>query len=227
MRADELSSRAREIHFASLVFDTHADTPQRFFFDQFDLGPRDAEGCVDIPRLREGGVGAIFFALWVPVEITGARGDAARAGFACCHTETNRNSWRRFGALRLFPRCPGGASGEQNRRDVGDRRRACHRQRPRGFARISRARRALHDADAQRGDRMGGLLERRPATQRADGFRQTSDPGNESARNARRCFPRFRSDFLRRPGDLPRAGRSHLIPAAARCAMRREISMTP
>jgi membrane dipeptidase len=72
MRADELSSRAREIHFASLVFDTHADTPQRFFFDQFDLGHRDAEGCVDITRLREGGVGAIFFALWVPVEITGA-----------------------------------------------------------------------------------------------------------------------------------------------------------
>jgi membrane dipeptidase len=72
MCADELSSRAREIHFSSLVFDTHADTPQRFFFDQFDLGHRDAEGCVDIPRLREGGVGAIFFALWVPVEVTGS-----------------------------------------------------------------------------------------------------------------------------------------------------------
>src|ERR1700687_2813322 len=72
MQADELSSPAREIHFASLVFDTHADTPQRLFFDQFDLGSRDAEGCVDIPRLREGGVGAIFFALWVPVEITGS-----------------------------------------------------------------------------------------------------------------------------------------------------------
>jgi membrane dipeptidase len=72
MRADELSSRARELHFSSLVFDTHADTPQRLFFDQFDLAKRDAEGCVDIPRLREGGVGAIFFALWVPVEITGA-----------------------------------------------------------------------------------------------------------------------------------------------------------
>src|ERR1700719_3231311 len=71
MRADELSSRARQIHFSSLVLDTHADTPQRFFFDQFDLAKRDAEGCVDIPRLREGGVGAIFFALWVPVEITG------------------------------------------------------------------------------------------------------------------------------------------------------------
>jgi membrane dipeptidase len=72
MSADELSLRAREIHFSSIVFDTHADTPQRLFFDQFDLARRDAEGCVDIPRLREGGVGAIFFALWVPVEISGA-----------------------------------------------------------------------------------------------------------------------------------------------------------
>ena len=71
MCADELSSRARAIHFSSLVFDTHADTAQRLFFDQFDLGERDVEGCVDIPRLREGGVGAVFFALWVPVEITG------------------------------------------------------------------------------------------------------------------------------------------------------------
>ena len=72
MRADEISARARALHFSSLVFDTHADTPQRLFFDQFDLAHRDPEGCVDIPRLREGGVGAIFFALWVPVEIKGA-----------------------------------------------------------------------------------------------------------------------------------------------------------
>jgi membrane dipeptidase len=71
MHADDLSPQARAIHFSSLVFDTHADTPQRLFFDQFDLAKRDAEGCVDIPRLREGGVGAVFFALWVPVEIAG------------------------------------------------------------------------------------------------------------------------------------------------------------
>ncbi len=71
MRSDEISDRARAIHFSSLVFDTHADTPQRLLFDNFDLGHPDAEGCVDIPRMREGGIGAIFFALWVPVEITG------------------------------------------------------------------------------------------------------------------------------------------------------------
>jgi membrane dipeptidase len=71
MNADVISPQARQIHFSSLVFDTHADTAQRFLFDRFDLGRRDTEGCVDIPRLREGGIGAIFLALWVPVEITG------------------------------------------------------------------------------------------------------------------------------------------------------------
>jgi membrane dipeptidase len=71
IRADEISSRAREIHFSSLLVDAHADTAQRLLFDRFDLASRDAQGCVDIPRLREGGVGAVFFALWVPVEITG------------------------------------------------------------------------------------------------------------------------------------------------------------
>ncbi|HEY2646741.1 MAG TPA: membrane dipeptidase, partial [Candidatus Acidoferrales bacterium] len=80
MSEDSISARARQLHFSNLVIDTHADTPQRFLFDQFDMGGRDAaldgkdeEGCVDIPRLRQGGIGAIFFALWVPVEITGAR----------------------------------------------------------------------------------------------------------------------------------------------------------
>jgi membrane dipeptidase len=73
MHSDDIPSRARQIHFTSIVFDTHADTPQRFLFDQFDLARRDAEGGVDIPRMREGGVSAIFFALWVPVHITGSK----------------------------------------------------------------------------------------------------------------------------------------------------------
>ena len=71
MPADPISTRARQIHFSNIVIDTHADTPQRFFFDQFDLAHHDADGCVDIPRLRAGGVSAIAFALWVPVDVTG------------------------------------------------------------------------------------------------------------------------------------------------------------
>src|SRR6267143_1747527 len=73
MHSDDIPSRARQIQSTSIVFDTHADTPQRFLFDHFDLGSRDTEGGVDIPRMREGGIGAIFFALWVPVEITGSK----------------------------------------------------------------------------------------------------------------------------------------------------------
>ena len=67
----ETASRARKLHFDSLVVDTHVDVAQRCFFENFDFAHRDAEGCLDIPRLREGGVGAIFCAAWVPVDVTG------------------------------------------------------------------------------------------------------------------------------------------------------------
>jgi membrane dipeptidase len=65
------AERARQIHSSSLVFDTHVDTPQRLLFQHLDLSKPDAEGCVDIPRMRQGNIGAIIFALWVPVKITG------------------------------------------------------------------------------------------------------------------------------------------------------------
>jgi len=67
----DISPRARELHFRSIVIDTHVDTTQRLIFDNFDLGARHGDGSVDIPRLREGGVGAIFFAIWVPGTVTG------------------------------------------------------------------------------------------------------------------------------------------------------------
>jgi membrane dipeptidase len=68
----KMSAKARDIHFRSLVIDTHTDTTQRFIFEDFDLGERHANGSVDIPRLREGGVGAIFFAAWIRGTITGS-----------------------------------------------------------------------------------------------------------------------------------------------------------
>lgn len=68
----EISAKAREIHFRSLVIDTHTDTTQRFIFENFDLGQRHADGSIDIPRMREGGVGAIFFAVWIRSTITGS-----------------------------------------------------------------------------------------------------------------------------------------------------------
>ncbi len=70
-KADDISVRARKLHFASVVVDTHDDTTQRFLDGDFDLGARSASGSIDIPRMKEGGLGAIFFSIWIPSKITG------------------------------------------------------------------------------------------------------------------------------------------------------------
>jgi membrane dipeptidase len=71
MKADGVSERARKLHFSSIVVDTHDDTTQRFLDGKFDLGARSSSGSIDIPRMREGGLGAIFFSIWIPSKITG------------------------------------------------------------------------------------------------------------------------------------------------------------
>ena len=66
-----ISAKARQLHFSSIVIDTHADTTQRFIDGDFDLAPRNEKGSVDIPRMHEGGLDAIFFAVWMPSKIRG------------------------------------------------------------------------------------------------------------------------------------------------------------
>jgi membrane dipeptidase len=62
---------ALKLHARALVVDTHDDTPQRMVYQGFDLGARDARGHLDIPRMREGGLDAVFFSIWVPSRVTG------------------------------------------------------------------------------------------------------------------------------------------------------------
>ena len=62
---DDIAERARKLHFSSIVLDTHDDTTQRFFSKNFDLGKRNPDGHVDIPRMKEGGMNAIFFSIWI------------------------------------------------------------------------------------------------------------------------------------------------------------------
>lgn len=69
--ADEIAARAKKLHFSSIVLDTHDDTTQRFFSKDFDLGRRNPDGHVDIPRMREGGMNAIFFSIWIDGRIMG------------------------------------------------------------------------------------------------------------------------------------------------------------
>jgi membrane dipeptidase len=69
--ADDISVRARKLHFSSLIVDTHDDTTQRLLDPSFDLGRRDPSGSIDIPRMREGRLGGIFFSIWIPSKVTG------------------------------------------------------------------------------------------------------------------------------------------------------------
>ena len=69
---DDIAERARKLHFSSIVLDTHDDTTQRFFTKDFDIGKRNPDGAIDIPRMREGGMSAIFFSIWIDGRIMGA-----------------------------------------------------------------------------------------------------------------------------------------------------------
>ena len=71
VKSDEISTRARKLHFSSMVVDTHDDTTQRFLHGKFDIGARHSDGSIDIPRMREGGLDAVFFSIWISSKITG------------------------------------------------------------------------------------------------------------------------------------------------------------
>ncbi len=68
---DDIADRARKLHFSTIVLDTHDDTTQRFFSKDFDIGKRNPDGHIDIPRMREGGMNAIFFSIWIDGRIMG------------------------------------------------------------------------------------------------------------------------------------------------------------
>ena len=61
-----MSSRAEDVHRAALVIDTHADTPQRFVDDRFDLADPLGDGQINFSSLEEGNLAAEFFSIWVP-----------------------------------------------------------------------------------------------------------------------------------------------------------------
>jgi len=70
MSEEEIKQKALNIHDQILTVDTHNDTPMRFNNPDFDMSERhDASGRrsgkVDFPRMKEGGLDAAFFAVFV------------------------------------------------------------------------------------------------------------------------------------------------------------------
>jgi membrane dipeptidase len=70
-----ISVRARQIHDSALVVDTHADTPQRFLDEGFDIGSTDPQdiGHLSLDKARRGNLGAEFFSIWVEPETNQGR----------------------------------------------------------------------------------------------------------------------------------------------------------
>src|SRR6201998_965181 len=67
-----------KVHPPALLIDTHNDVTSRTV-DGFDIGPRAKDGHTDIERMREGGMGAQFFAVYVAPEYVTGNHSANRA----------------------------------------------------------------------------------------------------------------------------------------------------
>jgi membrane dipeptidase len=62
-----VSPKAREIQDSAIVIDTHADTPQRFLDENFDIASTDPKdlGHISLDKAKAGNLGAEFFSIWV------------------------------------------------------------------------------------------------------------------------------------------------------------------
>ncbi len=70
----ELWARAWRLHHQATVVDTHTDTTSRILDEDFDMGPRAADGHMDLPRIAEGGLDAAFYSIYVSARFHGDEG---------------------------------------------------------------------------------------------------------------------------------------------------------
>jgi membrane dipeptidase len=65
-----VSARAQKIQESALIIDTHADTPQRFLDEGFDIGSTDPKdvGHISLDKAKRGNLDAEFFSIWVDPE---------------------------------------------------------------------------------------------------------------------------------------------------------------
>lgn len=74
-----ISERARSVHSRALVFDGHIHAVDRVFYHGGDIGERKSDGQFDLPRAKEGGLGAFFFSFFVTEDYYPARLETKQA----------------------------------------------------------------------------------------------------------------------------------------------------
>ncbi len=62
-----------QVHQSAIVIDTHADTPQRFVDEHFDLANPLGSGNLNLDSIHKGNLGAEFFSIWVNPEVNKGR----------------------------------------------------------------------------------------------------------------------------------------------------------
>jgi len=77
--ADNVDSRAQRLHARAIVVDSHVDAPYTLEKKWADVAVRGATPHFDLPRAREGGLTAPFFAVYVPASYEDAGGAAREA----------------------------------------------------------------------------------------------------------------------------------------------------
>ncbi len=69
---DAIARRARQLHFSSIVLDTHIDTTPKLQTD-WKFTEEHKEGHLDLPRMKKGGLNALFFSIYMPGTVTGPK----------------------------------------------------------------------------------------------------------------------------------------------------------
>lgn len=75
----QVSEPARQLHASALVFDGHVHAVDREFYHGGNIGERKSDGQFDLPRAREGGLGALFFSIFVTEDYYPARYETKQA----------------------------------------------------------------------------------------------------------------------------------------------------
>lgn len=65
------------IHRRAIAIDMHADTTQRLVDEHLDINQRLTDGQFDAVRMKEGGLDAQFFSIWVEPQLYGGGGESA------------------------------------------------------------------------------------------------------------------------------------------------------
>ncbi len=91
-----------DLHRQAFVFDAHCDTAMRLVGDErVDLGDRNADGHIDLPRARDGGLDAQIFAVWVSPEVPESLATGrARGMIDALQEQARKNAGRMEIALR-------------------------------------------------------------------------------------------------------------------------------